>query len=458
MPEPTRVVVIGGGFGGLACARRLATRDREGRLDVTLVDKRNHHTFQPLLYQVATAGLQPQDVGYPLRPMFHRRGVIARGLLRGSDQVDVRVGEVVHIDREARTVRLADGHHLDYDQLVVAAGARTADFGVPGVDEHAFMLKSIPQALGIRDHVLSCFETATHEDRPGLLTFVVVGAGPTGTETAGALAELVDHVISRDHPRLDLGRVRIVLVEMLDRVLPPFHESSSRAALEALRERGVEVRLGTSVERVHADRVELDDGSTLATETLLWVAGVEGVPLGATLGAPTTKGGRVEVTRTLTLEHDPHVHVIGDIAAATDGDGDLLPQLAPVALQQGRYVADRLLAAAAGEPRDRPFSYVDKGTMATIGRNDAVAELPLGIRFHGFLAWLSWLGLHLLFLVGFRNRVAVLLSWIWNYLTYDRSARLILGRGALPGDGRGALPGDGRNALPGDDDSPGSAA
>lgn len=434
MPAPERVVVIGGGFAGLTCARRIAARDRNGRLDVLLVDRRNHHTFQPLLYQVATAGLQPQDVGHPLRPMFRRRGVIGRGMRRGGGRVDVRLGEVMDVDRRERFVQLADGERLPYDHLVVAAGARTADFGVPGVRQHAFRLKSIPQALGIRDHVLGCFEEADHTDRPGLLTFVVVGGGPTGVETAGALAELVDHVIVRDQPRLDLGRVRIVLVEMLDRLLPSFHESSSRAALEALRDRGVGVRLGTSVQAVHADHVELDDGSSIATETLLWVAGVEGAPIGEVLGAPVTRGGRVEVTRTLQLGDDPRVHVIGDVAAATGADGALLPQLAPVAMQQGRYVADRLVTGTTTSD-DAAFAYTDKGTMATIGRNDAVAELPLGIRFTGFLAWLSWLGLHLLFLVGFRNRVAVLLSWVWNYLTYDRAARLILGRGAHPGDG-----------------------
>ncbi len=435
MADRTRVVVIGGGFGGLACARRLASRDRAGRFDVTLVDRNNHHTFQPLLYQVATAGLQPQDVGHPLRPMFRQRGRVARTLRRGG-AADVRVGEVTGIDRAGRVVHLDDGGELPYDELVVAAGARTADFGVEGVREHAFLLKSIRQALGVRDHVLTRFEEASHEDRPGLLTFVVVGAGPTGVETAGALAELVDHVIARDHPRLDLDRVRIVLVEMQDRVLPPFHASSSAAARRALEDRGVEVRLATSVRAVRAGEVEFDDGTTLATDTLLWVAGVEGVPLGEALGAERTRGGRVRVTPRLTLHDDEHVHVIGDLAAAVDEDGDLLPQLAPVAMQQGRYVADRLLAAAGGAPSAEPFAYLDKGTMATIGRNDAVAELPLGIRFSGALAWLAWLGLHLLFLVGFRNRVAVLLSWIWNYLTYDRASRLILGRGTGPtGDG-----------------------
>lgn len=458
--QRTKVVIIGGGFGGLACARRLAARDRDGQLDITLVDRHNHHTFQPLLYQVATAGLQPQDVGHPLRPMFRRGGggVLDRGLLRRPKaDVHVRLGEVVDVDRAAKQVHLEDGDRLPYDRLVVAAGARTADFGVPGVREHGFLLKSIPQALALRDHVLERFELASHEDREGLLRFVVVGGGPTGVETAGALAELVDHVIARDHPRLDLDRVEVVLVEMLDRLLPPFHPDSSASAREALEERGIDVRTETSVAAVHDGHVEFEDGSTLTTETLVWVAGVRGASIGEQLGAATTKGGRVEVTDQLTLADDDHVHVLGDVAAATDEDGDLLPQLAPVALQEGKYVADRLLAEVAGDRHTEPFHYLDKGTMATIGRNDAVAELPFGIRFDGFLAWLSWLGLHLFFLIGFRNRVAVLLSWLWNYLTYDRSARLILGRGAQPGDGRGAQ--QGAEAVDGEElPDPGRAA
>jgi NADH dehydrogenase len=341
----------------------------------------------------------------------------------------VATADRANVDRDQRLVHLADGGTIGYDRLVVAAGARTADFGTPGVREHGFLLKSISQALALRDHVLERFELADHEERDGLLTFVVVGGGPTGVETAGALAELVDHVIARDQPQLDLDRVRIVLVEMQDRLLPPFHPSSSAATEKALRERGVDIMLRRSVAAVHDGYVEFDDGSTLVNETLVWVAGVEGATVGGQLGATTTRGGRVEVTPTLTLADDAAVHVIGDVAAALDADGDLLPQLAPVALQQGRFVADRLLAEAVGDRSEEPFRYVDKGTMATIGRNDAVAELPFGIRFSGFLAWLSWLGLHLFFLVGFRNRVAVLFSWLWNYLTYDRSARLILGRG-----------------------------
>jgi NADH dehydrogenase len=395
---------------------------RRAPVRVTLVDRRNHHTFQPLLYQVATSGLQPQDVGHPVRGMFRAD----RAGRAGS--VTVRLGEVVEIDRAGRAVEFADGSRLGYDHLVVAAGAVTGDFGVPGVREHAFGLKSIAEALALRDHILRTFErAAAHGFRDdGDLTFVVAGGGPTGVELAGAIAELVDGVLTRDHPGLRRDDVRIVLVEAMDRLLLAFHESSSGKALQALRDRGVEVLLDTTVKAAHPGAVELGDGRTLATATLIWVAGVAAAPLGGALRATQTRGGRVEVTPQLTLPDDHRVHVIGDLAAARDAAGNLLPQLAPVAMQQGRYVARRIAAAARGQHVTQPFRYVDKGTMATIGRHDAVAELPLGIRFGGPLAWMAWLGLHLLFLVGFRNRVAVFLSWLWNYLTYDRASRLIL--------------------------------
>lgn len=420
--ESLHVVVIGAGFGGLQAARTLAKLSRRAPVRVTLVDRRNHHTFQPLLYQVATSGLQPQDVGHPVRGMFRadRSG--------RAGAVTVRLGEVVEVDRAGREVVFADGARLGYDHLVVAAGAVTGDFGIPGVNEHAFGLKSIAEALALRDHILRTFERAAAHGfaDPADLTFVVAGGGPTGVEMAGAIAELVDGVLTRDHPGLRREDVRIVLVEAMDRLLLAFHESSSDKALDALRERGVEVLLDTPVRAAHEGFVELGDGEVIATSTLIWVAGIAAAPLGGALQAVQTKGGRVEVTAQLTLPDDHRVHVIGDLAAATDAEGDLLPQLAPVAIQQGRYVARRIAAAARGQHISQPFRYVDKGTMATIGRHDAVAELPLGIRFGGPLAWMAWLGLHLLFLVGFRNRVAVFLSWLWNYLTYDRSSRLIL--------------------------------
>jgi NADH dehydrogenase len=318
---------------------------------------------------------------------------------------------------------------VSYDHLVVAAGAVTSNFGLDGVAEHGYPLKSLAEALALRDHVLRQFEDAAARPsaiEDGDLAFVVAGGGPTGVETAGALAELVDHVLRRDHPDLDLSRVRIVLLEKGDRLLAALSPASSKRAFDALTDRGVEVRLGVALRSAGHDSVELDDGSTLPTSTLIWVAGVTASPIAQQLGAPTGSGGRVAVTPTLQLVDDDRVHVIGDVAAATDATGALLPQLAPVALQQGRYVAAHVVDVIDGTADDTPFHYVDKGTMATIGRNEAVAELPFGLRFGGFPAWIAWLGLHLLFLVGVRNRVAVLFSWVWNYVTYDRSARLIL--------------------------------
>lgn len=418
------VVVVGGGFGGLTAARELAAAAKDRPLRVTLVDRRNHHTFQPLLYQVATAGLQPQDVGHPLRPIFG-----LRRWTRRPTAVTVRLGEVVQVDRDARVVVLDDGAHLVYDHLVVAAGAVTNDFGLPGVAQHGFGLKSIPEALALRDHLLRQFEeAAVAEGDPadGMLTVVIAGGGPTGVELAGAIAELVADVLRRDHPRLDLTQVRIVLLEATDRLLGTFHDRSSAYALRSLRARGVEVRLGSALARAEADRVVLGDGTTIPSRTLIWVAGVTAAPLADALRSPTIRGGRVTVTPTLHLPGDERVHVVGDLAAALDEDGVALPQLAPVAMQQGRFVARRIVAALDGTLDGTPFHYVDKGTMATIGRHDAVAELPLHIRFGGFPAWLAWLGLHLLFLVGFRNRVAVFLSWVWNWITHDRSSRLIL--------------------------------
>ncbi len=415
------VVVVGAGFGGLTATRKLAGLARSQRLRVTLVDRRNHHTFQPLLYQVATSGLQPQDVGHPLRPIFGLRRFRHR-----ATAVDVRLGEVVEVDREAQTIVLADGGRIAYDHLIVAAGATTADFGLPGVEEHGFPLKTIAEALELRDHILRQFELVATDDAPGRLTFVVAGGGPTGVEMAGALAELVDHVLRRDHPTLDMRRVEIVLLEAADGLLGGFHQRLGRYALRELRARGVSVRLGAALARAEGDHVVLADGTTIPTRTLVWVAGVRAAPLAQALGVTTGPGGRVPVDERLRLAGDPAVRVIGDMAAARDGTGELFPQVAPVAMQQARWVVADLAADLLDVPGPPPFRYFDKGTMATVGRNRAVAQLPLGIRITGFPAWVAWLGLHLLYLVGFRNRVAVFLSWIWNYLTYDRAARLIL--------------------------------
>jgi NADH:ubiquinone reductase (H+-translocating) len=421
--EPHRVVIIGGGFAGLNAVRRLSKLGEEHDLEVTLVDKRNHHTFQPLLYQVATAGLQPHDIGVTLRSI---RGVRRRGE-DGRPTTQIRLGEVVEVDD--REVVLADGARLPYDHLVVAAGGITNDLGIPGVAEHAFGLKSLPEATQLRNHLLRSFESASSNPRhldDGTLTFVVAGGGPTGVELAGALAELVDQVLKEDHPTLDRSHVRIVLLELTDRLLPGFSDRSHEVALESLRERGVDVRLETGADEAYPDRVVLDDGEELPARTLIWATGIAGVPLGERLGVEAGKGGRVPVDDHLRIDaHDGRVFVVGDLAGAV-GDGDALPQVAPVAIQQGKYVADLIGAQLEGAPDPGPFSYTDKGKMATIGRTDAVVELPLRIRFHGFLAWITWLLLHLLWLVGFRNRVSVLMNWVWNYVTYDHANRVLL--------------------------------
>ncbi|HEV2370085.1 MAG TPA: FAD-dependent oxidoreductase, partial [Acidimicrobiales bacterium] len=320
-----------------------------------------------------------------------------------------------------------DGDRVAYDNLVLAAGAITATFGVPGVERHAFPLKSVTDAVRLRAHLLEQFERAeAHPDTTpaSALTTVVVGGGPTGVELCGGLSELY-RVLAKDHPRLDMSGARIVLLEATERVLGAFHPGSSENARDQLSRRGVEVRLSTTVAAVEADRVCLAGGEDIPCETLIWTAGVRPSPLGRRLGLPTTRDGRVVVGPDLSVEGHPEVFVIGDLAAAEDRHGRLYPQLAPVAMQEARHAVRTIRRRADGRPV-RPFHYRDKGTMATIGRNAAVAELPGGIRFRGFLAWAAWLGLHLLFLMGFRNRLTVLLDWSWNYLTYERGPRLIL--------------------------------
>jgi NADH:ubiquinone reductase (H+-translocating) len=411
------VVVLGGGFGGLAAARQLSTRrNREAPIDVTLIDRRNHHTFQPLLYQVATAGLQPHDIGISLRAILRRRGV------------HIRLGDVVGVDPGARTLALADGDHLSYDRLVLAAGAVTQDLGIEGVAEHAFELKWLAHATLLRNHILRCFEAASADParrRDGTLTFVVAGGGPTGVELVGTLAELVEILVRHDHPEIDRAHVRIVLVELMDHLLPAFSERSGEEARVGLRERDVEVRLGVGIAKATAEEVQLTDDEVIRTRTLVWAAGISASPLADELGVELGPGRRLPVDDHLRLEGYPEIHAIGDIAAAPDKDGEPLPQLAAVATQQGKYVAKAILAEIEGR-RHRPFRYLNKGVMATIGRTDAIAELPGRIHLRGFVAWVAWLGLHLLMLVGFKNRVGVLGSWLWNYLRYDQSERLIL--------------------------------
>ena len=370
-----------------------------------------------------------------------------RGVVHGRDNLDVRVGTVESVDTLARRVCLEDGDEIPYDWLIVAAGAVTATFGVSGVEENAFPLKSLTDAIRLRAHLLARFEQAdAHPERltDGDLTVVVVGGGPTGVELSGGMAELFYTVLTRDYPGLEMGRARIVLLEATDRLLGSFSERSAANALDQLRKRGVEVRLGAAVEEVAADHVRLAGGEVIPTRTLVWTAGVRASPLGARLGLPLGPGGRVVVGPDLSVPERSEVFVIGDLAAAHDRRGRLYPQLAPVAMQQARHAVRQIGNHMNERPTTR-FRYFDKGTMATIGRNAAVAELPLRIRFRGFPAWVAWLGLHLVFLIGFRNRLAVLLDWSWNYLTYQRGVRLIL---PVESDDPPALPPEQRRTDP----------
>jgi NADH dehydrogenase len=416
-----KVVVVGAGFGGLAVVRRLA----KAPVEVTLVDRNNFHTFLPLLYQVASAGLNAADVAYAVR-----------GIVRRQPGVTFRQGTATEVDWKRRCVGLDDGTELPFDFLVIAAGATAEFFGIPGAAEHALPLYSLEDASILRNHVLARFEAADADPElidDGALTFVVTGGGPTGVEMAGALAELFEVVLRRDFPRLDIGRARVLLVEMGPDVLPTFSPSNRAAAAAALVRRGVQLRMKTTVASVEPTRVSFGDGEEVAAHTLVWAAGVRARPLAAVLGVATGRGGRIVTAADLRIPGHPEAFAIGDIAHTDDGTGAPLPGVAQVAIQGGRHVAGELERALAGAAAGAPFRYHDKGSMATIGRGAAVAEIPLpgparALQLHGVAGWFAWLGLHLVYLMGFRNRLSVLLNWAWNYLTWDRGPRLIFGR------------------------------
>jgi len=413
IPRRPQVLIVGAGFGGLAAAKKLADQP----VDVTIIDARNHHTFQPLLYQVATAGLDADDVCYPTRGVFHRQ-----------HNARVRLGKVVAIEPDSNTVKLEDGATLRYDHLVLAAGAVTADFGVPGVARHGLGLKSAAEALAVRTQILESFEMVDADPSlidTGALTIVIVGGGPTGVEMAGGMAELIDRVMRRDHPDVDVDRARIVLVEAADRLLGPFAPKLAERTRIALEKMGVELRLGRSVTEVTAEEVKLDDGTLIPARTVVWAAGVKASPVGRALDTQLDHSGRVIVEADLSVPGHPNIWVVGDLAASPTTDGQPLPQVAPVAIQGGRHVANAIKAHL---DCDEPplFEYQDKGSMATIGRNAAVVELPNGRTLSGWLGWIAWLILHLVMLIGFRNRANVLVNWAWNYWTYDRGSRLIL--------------------------------
>jgi NADH dehydrogenase len=422
-----RVVIVGGGFGGLACARALDGAD----VDVLLLDARNYHLFTPLLYQVATALLDPSDIAYPFRTVFRR-----------SRNVRFRQARVTGVDFDARKLTVAvgsgsrrpdqgdtpcppGGDVIAYDTLVLATGSANAYFGNPELAERTIGMKALDEALRLRNHVLSCLERAAQSTDPAeqaeWLTFVIVGGGPTGVEYAGALAELLDMVLGHDFPELARGQGRVVLVEGADRLLGPFHPKLGAYAADTLRSRGVEVRLGTLVREATDRRAVLSGGDGIGARTIVWCAGVG--PLDPVDdGIDRSRSRRIEVDEFLRLR--PGVYAIGDVASVRSGgaEGFELPMLSPPAMQEGRYVARAIRHG--GEPAG-PFRYTDKGTMATIGRRAAVAQVG-PVRLRGFLGWITWLVVHLYYLIGFRNRAAVLASWGWDYLRRDRPIRLIV--------------------------------
>lgn len=408
-----RVVVIGGGFGGLAAVRGL----RRAGVAITLVDQRNHHLFQPLLYQVATAGLSPADIAAPIR-----------AILRDQANVRVVLDEVCGVDRAGQRVLLAGGAPLDYDWLVLATGARHAYFGRDEWERFAPGIKTIDDATAVRRKVLLALERAETESdkarRDALLTFVVIGGGPTGVEMAGAIAELARRSVSRDFRHITPHCSRVVLVQRGDRLLPGFPAALSARALQAITALGVEVRLNGGVGQIDAEGVVVD-GARIAARTVIWAAGVRASPAGQWLGVACDRSGRVEVGPALHPPGEPRIFVIGDTAACADASGRVLPGVAAVAKQQGAHVARAIRAALAGRGI-APFRYRDPGSMATIGRNRAVADFGR-VRLSGHGAWLVWCVAHIWFLTSFRNRLAVGLSWLWSYLTFHRNARLITG-------------------------------
>ena len=409
----THVVIVGGGFAGLYAARSLAGKD----VRVTLIDRRNHHLFQPLLYQVATAGLAAPAIAAPLRK-----------ILRRHKNITVLLAEVAGVDLESKCVRLSDGGAIAYDHLVLAAGAESSYFGNHDWQSLAPGLKDLEDAMEIRRRVLLAFEAAEREtdesERRALLTFVVVGAGPTGVEMAGALSEIARHTMAEDFRNFDPASARVILVEGTDRVLPQYPRKLSARALEHLIDLGVEVRTGTRVHRIDEAGVDLGD-EHIEARTVVWGAGVQGSSLAETLGVPLARGGRVAVEPDLTLGGHDDVYVVGDLAAIAQEDGDEVPGLAPAAIQAGRHAAENILRQMRGQER-RPFRYRDKGAMATIGRSAAVAHAGR-LKLSGFIAWLAWIVVHVFFLIGFRNRFVVLFEWAWAYATYQRTARVIFG-------------------------------
>jgi NADH:ubiquinone reductase (H+-translocating) len=409
------VVIIGGGFAGLNAAKVLE-EDRDVR--VTIVDQRNHHLFQPLLYQVATAGLSPADIAMPIRSIF-----------RGQKNVAVHLGRVTSINTRDNTVTLMEGQ-LKFDYLVLACGAWHSYFGHPEWEEYAPGLKTLEQAIEMRRRLLHAFEAAENETDPvklkSLLTFVVVGGGPTGVELAGAIADISRTVLLKDFRRIDPKSAQIILLEAGPRILPAFKEILSAHATQDLKDLGVDVRVSAAVTGIDPEGVYVNRGNRIDAKTVFWAAGVQGAPIARTLGVPLDRTGRIPVQPDLSIPGVPHVFAAGDIINLQMPDKTFVPGLAPAAIQAGRAAARNILALIHGKPTT-PFQFYGKGLMATIGTRKAIAQAG-NLNFSGFIAWLAWLFVHLLFLIGFRNRVSVLLEWVWSYLFARRGARLITER------------------------------
>ncbi len=415
--EP-HVVIVGAGFGGLHAAKGLGKRP----VRVTLIDRNNYHTFVPLLYQVATAGLEPEEIAAPVR-----------GIVRGAPNVHFLLGDVSHIDMATQTLEV----HIDgetrtehYDYLILAPGSITSYFGMVDVEARAFGLKTLMEAVDVRNHVLMMFERAAAETDPELrkamMTFVVVGGGPTGLELSGALRELFTRVLRKDYPSLDINQARVILIEATDRLLAPFPESLRESAKRQVEGIGVEIMLNKVVAQATDEAVVLKDGMVIPTRTIIWAAGVQAAEV-AGLEVERPRARRIRVQPTLQLPDHPDVFVVGDAAYLEDPNGIPYPQLAPVAMQMGKLAAGNILVSITRRPVST-FQYNDRGIMATIGKSKAVAWVFNKIPLSGFAAWIAWLGLHLIYLIGFRNRANVLINWAWNWWTWERGVRIILRR------------------------------
>ena len=403
--QKPRVVILGAGFGGLTAARKMAKFAH-----VTVVDRHNFQTFLPLLYQVSTAGLAADHVAHPVRGALRKTGV------------QFRMGTPISVDHKNKSVKLDSSEVLEFDYLVVALGSATADFGVPGVNEHALGMKSVHEALTIRAEVLRRFEDLCRFEDETIFSISVVGGGPTGVEMAGAFAELVRGPLKNDQKHA-AAHIKINLIEAGPRILPMFSEKLSARGKTDLEKLGVNVHLNTAVKEIKSRMIEISSGSQIPSEVTIWAAGVKGEPTGAKLNLPLINT-RIDVANTLQVKHYPHIFAIGDIAGFVGENGRMLPMVAPVALQQGRHVAQQIKRIAAGQDL-KPFKYLDKGSMATIGRHKAIVEVK-SLRMTGVLAWYAWLWLHLFYLLGGRNKIGTMADWTYNYLTFDRGNRHIM--------------------------------